>query len=113
MHVLQPFDVPVAAPLRVKLAQLCDLFALTIDKGKFGQLTCARFELRLLVEKRRIVFRAFLFVWDESVTESNILFGFRKTGIVPLDPSTSTSNPGTRKICPVKYFRSPANDRTG
>jgi hypothetical protein len=108
-HVLQAFDVSIAAPLKTRLAELCQTLLLTLTATEFGELLCIQSEPRWLADKRRLLFRAFLYAWDEVATERNILSGFRKTGISPLDVTIPLSNSCTRKICPNEAFEVPAD----
>jgi hypothetical protein len=108
-HVLQAFDVSIAAPLKTRLAELCQTLLLTLSRTEFNELICTQSEPHWLADKRRILFRAFLYAWDEVATERNILSGFRTTGIAPLDVTVPLSNSNTRKICPNEVFEVPAD----
>jgi hypothetical protein len=109
-HVLQPFDVSAAAPLKCKLAQLFESLVFTLTESELGLLMAERSESRWLADRRRTLFRAFLSTWDEAATERNILSGFRMAGIVPLNRNVPLANRNTRRILDNQMFPIPSDD---
>jgi hypothetical protein len=99
-HVLQPFDVSIASPLKTRLATFCQALRLTISLEESGELSYLLTEPEWLADKRRILFQAFLWAWDEAACQRNIASGFRSSGISPLDPQQAIRNPHTRRSPP-------------
>jgi hypothetical protein len=99
-HVLQPFDVSIASPLKTKLATFCQQLGLTISLEESGELNYTLAEPEWLADKRRTLFQAFLWAWDEAACQRNIASGFRSSGISPLDAQQAMRNPHTRRVLP-------------
>jgi hypothetical protein len=95
-HVLQAFDVCLASPFKTRLAQLCDDADLTLTETAVFQLSESLSASQCLGEKRRLLFQAFLWAWNESASRRNIASAFEKVGMVPLNPQKPLENPATR-----------------
>jgi hypothetical protein len=96
-HVLQPFDVSVAAPVKTAFAAICDRLALTLDLDDFHRLINTAEIPGSMAEKRKFVINAFVNAWGRAAVRENIQAGFAKCGIVPFNPDVALDNPYTRK----------------
>jgi hypothetical protein len=101
-HVLQAFDVSLAGPVKSKLAEYCQELVLTF--AEFNQLIETQTVPASMGEKRRSLLDAFLNAWDAGACRKNILSGFAKTGIAPLNVQMPLSNSLTRKMYPNELF---------
>lgn len=83
-HVLQPFDLTVAAPLKSQLKINLSNSQFHIDNldfNNFGQL-----QKQTAQQVREMLIRSFLDAHQKVCTPSNIKSGFEASGIFPLDP---------------------------
>jgi hypothetical protein len=110
-HVLQPFDVCVASPLKMALARLCEHLSLSINE--FNQLVVGTAIPQTMAEKRSFMINAFLSAWSQAADRKNIQSGFRTCGLFPLDPSIPLANRYTRQLDRMEIFPPPGDDPTG
>lgn len=85
-HVIQPFDVAVASPL--KAAYKSELLRYNIDKT----FLIIKIILRSAKEIRIMVLESLLRVMEIAFTVSNITSEFEKSGIAPLDRNIPLDN---------------------
>lgn len=82
-HVMQPFDVALASPLKSHYKK-------TLDSKKFqGD---GRIANQTAQEVRTLMISSFLDAVSSSCTYSNVLTSFSSTGLSPLDPSLPLSS---------------------
>jgi hypothetical protein len=83
-HVLQPFDVSVAAALKKALRRFCEYMVISLNQ--FNELEMNNEEPKWMAEKRYKLFKAFMDAWSDAATRANIQAGFAAAGISPLNP---------------------------
>jgi hypothetical protein len=107
-HLLQPFDVSVASPVKAALVSFMNDLHFDIDQLR--EILTAVAEPHWLSEKRRILIDAFLNAWDRGASKRNIISGFRTTGIAPVKPEVPLANPFARPLGPAELFRAPGEN---
>ena len=83
-HVIQPFDVCVASPLKSEFLKYLDELKYCIDNDNN---TVESFIKHSLTLARNQMIESFLVVLNKAATIKNIKKGFEKTGLFPIDPS--------------------------
>jgi hypothetical protein len=96
-HILQAFDVGLASPLKTRLIEFCEQTNFILNENNVLELSESLLSLRWLGEKRRLLFQAFLWAWDEIASMKNITSAFITVGMVPLNPQSPLANPATRQ----------------
>jgi hypothetical protein len=84
-HVLQPFDVSVAGPLKTAMAKYRDISLFTVSEDEHHHIQVGEVDMNFIREKRELLFRCFSQAWSEAANLRNIQSGFRACGISPLD----------------------------
>jgi hypothetical protein len=79
-HLIQPFDVAVASPLKIEFKKILDQKLHTINEADPAK----REKSSLL---RKLLVTAFIDALQKSATVSNIKAGFKSAGMSPWDPS--------------------------
>ena len=84
-HLLQPFDVSVASPLKIAFKTALDAKLREFEKIEFkkGEKTS---------KLRFIIICAFLDALQKSTTRTNIISGFEKSGFIPFNPNSPLSS---------------------
>ena len=90
-HMLQPLDVGVFKSLKLKFSVACKKYL----SSHPGQVITTDILASLLAQ-----------TWPESVTPVNVMSGFRKCGIYPLNPGEISD----RQLVPSNAFVKPASD---
>ena len=87
-HVLQAFDVGVASPLKTAFAKFLQEYHLQIG----DEITITNISNLKTDDLRNMMIECFTKALDEAASISNIQSSFKKTGIVPVNPSEPLSN---------------------
>lgn len=96
-HVLQPFDVTIAAAIKMKMAKEAEEWARRVERGAVVAQTAAG-------TKRFVLVSSFLEAVDSVVTKKLCRTAFMKSGIVPLQSEIPLSSP---LILPDSRFEHP------
>jgi hypothetical protein len=107
-HMLQPFDVSVAAALKQALKRFCQ--AARITQNELDELELSEIEPFWLGEKRRVLFEAFMNAWSVAASRANIRSGFEACGICPLNPQRPLESQFTSKVFPDRLFPPPSGE---
>lgn len=91
-HILQPFDVSVAAPFKAYLKKFNETIPQTLRNKTQGYSPSQC--------KRYYLVHALLDAYQASTTSRNIQSGFEKCGLFPLDKQKPLSNPLLRRSSP-------------
>ena len=83
-HIMQPFDVSLAAPLKVEFIKQLKKYQFIIDIDNLSLKECIKMSA---AQGRFILIRSFLEALRIVSSYDNILSGFASTGIYPLDPT--------------------------
>lgn len=84
-HVIQPFDVAVASPLKSAFKEAMLKYNMTIEPCDILKKKCTR-------DVRKMVLSCLLTAIDQSCTHSNIKSAFRKSGIIPISKEVALSS---------------------
>jgi hypothetical protein len=84
-HLLQPFDVCIASPVKDFLAKFLEVVVLT--RTQLAELERSGPEPDWVSSKRRSLLIAFLKAWDIASRKDNVVSAFETTGIYPFDPA--------------------------
>jgi hypothetical protein len=96
-HVLQPFDLTIASPLKTYLSQIISELSLpSIEEIIDDDINVEK--QRTAEETRKLFIRAFVDAFRKAATISNVRSGFEKSGMVPLQPWIPMSN---GRVAPV------------
>jgi hypothetical protein len=106
-HVLQPFDVAIASPLKTAMSRYDDDQDITLSLDAVQQLQITREEPQWLQEKRKRLIFTFLDAWSTAACRHNILSGFRATGLCPVDREKRLSAPDTRHLTAGEIYEPP------
>jgi hypothetical protein len=104
-HLLQPFDVCVASPVKAALVLFLNNLEFTL--AELREILRAQSEPRWFSEKRRKLIDAFINAWDRGASQRNIISGFQACGIHPLKPEIPINNPYPRRLGPSEIFQPP------
>jgi hypothetical protein len=102
-HVMQPFDVCVAGPLKKYLRKYFEKQRVTL--AELRALDESDWEPDWLCASRLKLFKAYMKAWSIAAQRANILSGFAKCGIVPFNPEKVITNelvpePGRDSVWP-------------
>jgi hypothetical protein len=90
-HVLQPFDISIASPLKREFKEALIRESLpTIEDLINGDPHVLKKATSAMLRKRLV--ESFLTALNRSCTFKNIRSGFRAAGLFPLDPSVPLTN---------------------
>jgi hypothetical protein len=109
-HVLQPFDVAIASPLKTAMSRYNDDDDIIVSLQELHHLQITREEPHWLHEKRARLIATFLDAWSCAACRANIISGFRATGLCPIDSDQPLSAPATRRIAPGEIYPTLSTD---
>jgi hypothetical protein len=99
-HLLQPFDVALAGPLKSFMRAELDKQTFTITHDQFHEMITEKIEPRILSQKRGLIIEAFLTAWEKAATTHNIAAGFEAAGIYPLNVERAVHNHYVNRTIP-------------